>query len=349
MSRQHKVAVIGLGDVASKRHLPVLTNHPQLKITAAAEPDAGRAWASAHEFSIPLVSAEPLAIIQSPDTEIVALLTPPFTHALLARAALDAGKHVFVEKPLTVDVGEAKELTTLAGRAHAKLLVGFNLRHHPVIQTAYKMIRAGQLGTLRTVSTFLGNTRVRNTGDAWRRDPAHGGDVFFEFGVHHFDVLRYLVGSEVTELYASETTSPRGGVTATAQLHFADGTIANATVAEDTVEHNSIELVGDRGKLNLSLYRFDGLQFVPRGVMAGAVGLRASDAGKTLVALPAALPRIRRGGDYLLTYRTEWDHFCAVIETGAEPLAHARDGLEATRIAHAARQSVIQHVAIQLA
>lgn len=348
MPPQHQVAVIGLGDVASKRHLPVLTNHPQLKITAAADLDAGRARASAREFSIPLVSADPLTIIQSPDTEIVALLTPPFTHAQLACAALEAGKHVLVEKPLTIDVGEAEALTARADRAGTKLLVGFNLRHHPVIQAAHKMVRAGQLGALRSAATFLGNTRVRNTGDAWRREPAHGGDVFFEYGVHHFDILRYLLDSDVTQVYASENVAPRGGVTATAQLHFANGTIVNATVAEDTVEHNSIELVGDQGKLNLSLYRFDGLQFVPRGVMEGAVGLRVSDAGKTLAALPAALPRIRQGGDYLLTYRAEWDHFCAVIENNGEPLANARDGLEATRIAHAARQSVMQHAAVKL-
>jgi predicted dehydrogenase len=69
--------------------------------------------------------------------------------------------------------------------------------------------------------------------------------------------------------------------------------------------------------------------------------LRLAESGKTFSALPGALPRVRRGGDYLLTYRAEWDHLCEVARNDARPIASARDGLAATRIARAARQAVI--------
>lgn len=348
MPSDHKLAIIGLGDVAIKRHLPVLAQHPHLKITAAADLNPERASRAARDFSIQNISFDPLAVITSADAEAIAILTPPSTHAALAHAALDAGKHVFIEKPMTFDVREAEQLAEHAGRAQTRVLVGFNQRHHLQIQAARQMIQSGQLGTLRTVSSFLGNTHRRETGDAWRRNLTQGGDPFFEYGVHHFDLLRYLLDANVTELSAVESITDDGAVSIATQMRFANGVLANTTIAEDTVEHNVFEIVGMRGKLNLNLYRFDGLQFTPRGVFDGSFGLRLSDAGKTFASLPSALSRIRRGGDYVLTYRAEWDHLCAILDDGVAPLASARDGLEATRIAHAARQSVIQRAPVTL-
>src|SRR5262245_21505168 len=136
MPAEHNVAIIGLGDVAVKRHLPVLVNHPHLKISAAAELNPERAQTVDRHFSLAAVSSDPLAIIAAPGTEVVALFTPPFTHAALAHAALDAGKHLFIEKPMTLDVPEAQVLTDHAERAGTKVLLGFNQRHHPVALAA---------------------------------------------------------------------------------------------------------------------------------------------------------------------------------------------------------------------
>lgn len=343
-----RVAVIGLGDVAALRHLPVLKTHPHFQITAAAETDVARASHVSAQFSIPLVSPDARQVIESPDVDVVAILTPPFTHAELAHWALGAGKHIFVEKPMTLDLAQGQELIALAERASAKLLVGFNLRHHPQIRRAREILRSGQLGTVRTVATVLGNTHARRTQSAWHSDSLRGGDLFFELGVHHFDALRFLLDAEVAQITAQEVYSAQQMAVLSTQMRFTNGTLASSTFAENTVEHNGIEIIGDRGRLTLSLYRFDGLHLMPRGVYDGAFGLRLADARRTLTSLRNALPRMRQGGDYVLTYRAEWDHFYAVIQNNAPLLATARDGAAATRLAYAARRSVTQNAPVSL-
>lgn len=348
MPTQFRVAVIGLGDVATRRHLPALVTHPHFQITAAAEVDAERAARVASQFSIPRVSPVARAIIESDDVDIVAILTPPFTHAELAHLALDAGKHVLVEKPMTLDVAGSQALVAHAERASSKLLVAFNQRHHRLVRHAREILRSGQLGTLRTAASFLGNTHARRTQSAWHSDFLRGGDLFFELGVHHFDALRYLLDAEVTQINAQEAHSARQMATLSAQMRFTNDILVSTTLAEDTVEHNGFEIIGDHGRLTLSLYRFDGVRVIPRGVYDGNIGLRVADARRTIAAVSTSLSRMRRGGDYDLTYRAEWDHFYEVIQNNVAPLATARDGAAATRIAHAARRAVTQNASVLL-
>lgn len=343
-----RVAVIGLGEVATRRHLPALVNHPHFQITAAAEVDAARAARVALQFSIPRISADARAVLESADVDVVAILTPPFTHAELAHLALDAGKHVLVEKPMTLDVAGAQDLVAHAERASTKFLVAFNQRHHRHLQHAREILRSGKLGTLRTAASFLGNTHARRTQSAWHSDALRGGDLFFELGVHHFDALRFLLNAEVTQINAQELHSAQQMATLAAQMRFTNDLLVSTTLAEDTVEHNGFEIIGDRGRLTLSLYRFDGVRVIPRGAYDGSIRLRVADARRTFVSLPTALPRIRRGGDYDLTYRAEWDHFFEVIQNNIPPLATVRDGAAATRIASAARRAVTQNAPVLL-
>jgi predicted dehydrogenase len=342
------VAVIGLGAVAVRRHLPVLADHPHFKIASACETDPSRAAQVAREFSIPMVSPDARAVLESDAVDVVAILTPPSTHASLAHQALDAGKHVLIEKPLAINVEEAEQLAARAERASSKFLVAFNQRHHPLLQRARAILRAGQLGKLRAASAFLGNTHSRTSQSGWHADPAHGGDLLFEVGVHHFDALRFLLEAEVSELYARETETGDGMGTLITQMQFTNDMLVTTTLAEQTLEHNAFDITGDKGKLILSLYRFDGIKLIPRGAYDGSIGLRLAGIRGTLGTLPGAVSTLRRGGDYALTYRAEWDHFYEVIQNDAPPLATAQDGLKATRIAHAARQSVLRHAPVCL-
>ncbi len=343
-----RVAVIGLGAVAVSRHLPILINHPHFQIHAAAELDNERAQTVARQFSISNIAADARAVIESDAVDVVAIFTPPFTHAALAHYALDAGKHLLIEKPLTINPNEAEQLAAHAERASTKLLMGFNQRHHPHLVRARALLRAGQLGAIRAVSTFLSNTHTRDSLTAWHHDPARGGDLLYELGVHHFDALRFLLDADVAEIHAHEFCSPRGALTNTIQMRLTNNVLATTTLIEDALEHNEYEIVGERGKLNLSLYRFDGFHFMPRGTYDGSFGLRFSDARKTVAMLPHALPRIRRGGEYTLTYRAEWDHFYEVIQNNAAPLVTVHDGVAATRLAHTARESITRQASIFL-
>lgn len=348
MNHPLRLGIIGLGDVAVTRHLPVLTQRPHFQITTAAEIDAARAQRVAQQFSIPQIETDAARVIDAPNVDVIAIFTPPSTHAELAHHALNAGKHVFIEKPLTLDVADARELAAHVERANTKLLVGFNLRHHAQAQRAREILRAGELGPLRAASSFLGNTHARRNQSAWHRDLARGGDPFFEVGVHHFDLWRFLLDAEVNEIFAQEFVTAQGAATLTTQLRMSNAVLVTTTLAEDTLEHNAFEIIGERGKLQFSLYRFDGLRQMPRGAFDGSLGVRFADARNTLKTLPRALPQLRRGGEYVFTYRAEWEHFYHVIQNNVPPLASARDGAQATHSAHSARASVTQNKPISL-
>lgn len=336
MSQILGVAVLGLGEIAASRHLPVLTAHPYFKVTWAGELDAERAQQVGRAFSIPKVSADVRSVIASDEVKVVAILTPPATHAELAHLALDAGKHVLVEKPLTLDVTQGQELAAHAERAATKFLTGLNQRHHFYIQRARAMIRAGKLGKVNAVSTVWGYGARRGQVSAWRVSPGQGGDVLFDLGVHHFDTVRFLLDADVKEISVMEGQTAESRAATTAEMKMSNGVPVTTALVEDGDTRNVFEIRGELGTLFLSLYPFNGFRFIPRNADPRNPGLRM----RRLADMLMQLPRRRRGGEYASSYRAEWDHFYEVIQKDVPPIATARDGLEATRIANAARESL---------
>jgi predicted dehydrogenase len=334
-----RIGLVGLGEIARQRHLPVLAQHPRWRVTVAAETDPDRAARVAAAFSIPRIASDAVAVIESKDVDVVAILTPPDTHAELARAALDAGKHVFVEKPLALASAQAQALADRAGQGDPKLLVGFNLRHHPHIRQAREWIRAGRVGRVRAVHSTLANVRPPAAAASWRGQTRGGGDPLFELGVHHFDLTRFLFDAEIVQVSAQEWVSPQARATVQVALRLANGALVTTTLVEDTVEHNAFEIIGERGRLVLSLYRFDGVHWFPRGQYDGGLGLRWEHTRQALGRMPRLISR-RSGGDFVGTYRAEWDHLYDVIANGTPPLATAADGAAATRIAEDARRAL---------
>jgi predicted dehydrogenase len=123
-------------------------------------------------------------------------------------------------------------------------------------------------------------------------------------------------------------------------MQLTGGTLVSTSLIEDTIEHNSWEIIGERGRLVLSLYRYDGFQWFPRGKYDGSFALRAQHAGRSVQEMPRMLAGRRNGGDYVGTYRAEWDHLHKVLTHGTPPLATAADGAAATRIAEDARRAL---------
>ena len=109
LSAPFRVGIIGLGQIAETRHLPVLVNHPRLRVVAACDVDSAPRSPSRGTLSYSRLFPDPQALIHSAQLDLVVILTPPVTHAPLAHAALDANKPVFVEKPLTLSPAEAEE------------------------------------------------------------------------------------------------------------------------------------------------------------------------------------------------------------------------------------------------
>ncbi len=334
-----RVGILGLGKIAETRHLPHLTKSPHYQIVAAYDLDKTRAENMARRFQLPRVSPNAEEVLQSPQLDLILIFTPPTTHAALAHAALDAGKHVFVEKPLTLSLTEAQELVAHVNRSGKKLFVGFNQRRHRLVQQARQWLQENRLGEISALHSTLTNNHDPAHRNGWQSSSAQGGDLNFDVAVHHYDLWRYLLGSDIASVTAQQTRRADHAESLTLLAQTRNGIPITAVLAEATNEQDTLEIFGERGRLALSLYRFDGLEFSARGALDGSVAARAKRVGALLLESGVIARRVARGGDYELCYAAEWEHLAEVLDS-IEYEPNVYDGLAATQTALAVRASL---------
>jgi predicted dehydrogenase len=168
--------------------------------------DKPRVSAMAEAFGWPAVETDWRAVIRRDDVQVLDICTPGSTHAEIAIAALQAGKHVLCEKPLANTLAEAEEMAAAASSAAERgqvAMVGFNYRRVPALALAQSMISRGRLGTIRHVrASYLQDWLVDPDFPlAWRlrRDEA-GSGALGDLGAHLIDLVRFLTGDEITDV-----------------------------------------------------------------------------------------------------------------------------------------------------
>jgi predicted dehydrogenase len=326
-----RVAFAGCGRATATLHLPALARVAGVEVVAVADPDVGAARAVAARFGIGAVHDDPAALLDG-DADLIAVCTPPAGHAAVALGALAAGRHVLVEKPLTLDADEADALVAAAERAGTVAATGFNLRRHRQVLEARRMLEAGDLGRLQLVRAhWTAGPRP----EGWRRDTAAGGSPLWEMGIHHFDLWRHLTGAEPVDLHAVGA----GGACAVS-ARSPDGVLLASTLATGTSDANVIELVGDRASLVVTTYVASGPHVLPVGRQAGGVATRARAALRSAATLPRQLRLARAGGDFHASFAAEWAAIRDAVRDGTSPPATFADGRAATALAAAAAEQL---------
>ena len=330
--------MIGAGFAATALHLPALRSLPIARVHTIADHDADRATEAARRFGIARWSRDPRAVLDDPQVEAVAVCTPPTFHADWTVAALDAGKHVLVEKPLALSLDDCDRMLARAARSDRVVTVGFNLRHHRLVRRARTILQGGALGPILLVrSAFTSGARFERGAPLWRWERALGGGVLTEIGVHHYDLWRHLLEDDVTEVFA---TSFADGQSATVTARSASGALLQGAFSETTGGRNELDLFGRAGQLHLSCYRFDGLELAGfREGYPGSVTTRLRRVGRLARDLPAVARAIRRGGDFVESYLAEWRAFLLAVRGGQMTGASLADGRRAVEIALAALES----------
>ncbi len=176
-----------------------------VSVVAVADPDP-RARGLAEDMTGAPAYADPLLAVDHPGVEAVVVCASSEHHADLAVAALDAGRHLYLEKPLATAVADGRRVIAAAERAGTVAAVGLAYRFDPL----YSRVRAElrRIGRLREVSTTL-EEPVGGV-PAWRRSRATGGGALLDLGVHHLDLLAWLAGETVAEVSRAELGSRRG-------------------------------------------------------------------------------------------------------------------------------------------
>ncbi len=179
--------------LAGARLAGVAASSPESAREAAGEIGAERAFASAEE------------LVVSDEIDVVHVCAPNHLHLPLARAALEAGKHVVCEKPVALDAAGAAELVAAAELAGRVATVPFVYRYYPTVREARVRARDGALGELRLLhGGYLQDWLLAPSDDNWRVEPALGGPsrAFADIGSHWCDLIEFVSGQRIASLSA---------------------------------------------------------------------------------------------------------------------------------------------------
>lgn len=235
---------------------------PALRIVVACDADPARAQAFAEKTSARL-AANIDDLLADPDVSTVYVGLPHYLLAPTVERALNAGKHVLAEKPLALDVADARRLGQLAASKNLKLAVFFELRRSGTVSTAKRLIDDGEIGTprlvrLRTIidkrSDYWGPPGAPN----WRasREQA-GGGVLLMNTIHQLDTLRYITGLDYTSAQGEIATFRAAADVedaASATLRLSNGGIVSIVASAHSPGANheeTIEIDGTLGRLDL--------------------------------------------------------------------------------------------------
>ncbi|HEY4413101.1 MAG TPA: Gfo/Idh/MocA family oxidoreductase, partial [Gaiellaceae bacterium] len=248
-----RYGLIGAGVVA-EMHLEAIATLDDVELVGISAHDKEAAERRAREYRSHAFADSDELLAQELDVVVVA--TPHPSHAELTVATLETGAHVLCEKPLAPEVREADAMIAAADRAGRLLGVCFQQRFRPVIAAARRLVDEGRLGTLLRVSIvdplYRPNAYYR-TAD-WRGTwKGEGGGVLMNQAPHTLDLLCHLAGPPVTVWgVAQRRAQPMEAEdTATALLSYDGGAVG--TIAVSTLEPGvqRIELVGDRGRIEI--------------------------------------------------------------------------------------------------
>jgi predicted dehydrogenase len=188
-----RVGVIGTGAISQVVHVPIFAEREDVRLVAVADADVHKAEALSRRFKVPHVS-EADSLIARDDVDAVVICTPNHLHEEMAIAALGAGKHVFVERPLAITSAGAARVVLAAEKAGKVLVAGMPHRFRPGVIALRDFIAGGELGEVYAVRGSWMTRLMPLSRHTWRYDRRAGGGALIDLGVPALDLCMWLVG-----------------------------------------------------------------------------------------------------------------------------------------------------------
>jgi myo-inositol 2-dehydrogenase/D-chiro-inositol 1-dehydrogenase len=251
MSRRINVGVIGAGRIGRVHAENLAYRIPEADVLAIADIFVEAAQQAADTYGIPAAFKDHRAILENEKIEAVVICSSTDTHSQFIEEAAAAGKHIFCEKPIDFDLKRIDRALGAVERAGVRLQIGFNRRFDPSFKRVRDLVAEGKLGTPHILHIMS-------------RDPAPppieyvkvSGGLFLDMTIHDFDMARYLIGSEVNEVYAmgGVMVDPKIGEagdidTALVSLRYANGTLGSIDNSRQAVYgyDQRVEVLGSKG------------------------------------------------------------------------------------------------------
>jgi predicted dehydrogenase len=213
MKTSVNVAVIGAGAIGVE-HIASFQLHPAVKVVAIAEVSPERGREAADKLNIPDLVADYRILLRRTDLDAISIALPNYLHAPVALAALRAGKHVLIDKPIATNARDAAKVAAVAKQRKRIMMLGQNNRFAPEVQTAKQFIDEGLLGDIYHAKTaWLRRAGIPRIGSWFTQTKYAGGGCTYDIGVHALDRCLYLLGEFDAVAVSGQTFAkfgPRG-------------------------------------------------------------------------------------------------------------------------------------------
>jgi myo-inositol 2-dehydrogenase/D-chiro-inositol 1-dehydrogenase len=307
-----RVGVIGTGRIG-KLHIEHLAQDiPEADLVALCSLDRPSMDSFAKQFNVAQTTEDYTELLADPEIDAVLVTSATNTHVEISQAAAKAGKHIFCEKPIALDLKQIDDTLAIVEKAGVKFQVGFHRRFDTSFMRVREAVASGEIGDPHII-------RITS------RDPAPppieyikvSGGIFLDMTIHDFDMVRYLTGDEVVEIYAKGgvRVDPEIGAagdidTAVITLQFQNGVIATIDNSREAIYgyDQRVEVFGSKGMVTVANPLTDTVTF------SGSQATRA------------ALPPYFFLERYKAAYLSELQAFSACIQEGTPPPVTGEDG-----------------------
>ena len=334
MRRKINVGLIGAGRIGRVHAEHLAYRIPDANLVAVSDIFVEAAEKLAVELNIPAAHQDYRCIMDEEAIEAIAICSSTDTHAQMIQEAAAAGKHIFCEKPIALDLGAIDRALAAVDQAGVKLQIGFNRRFDPNFRRVREVVAAGKIGRPHIL-------RITS------RDPQPppieyvkvSGGIFLDMTIHDFDMARFLINSEVEEIYAAggvmidHEIGEAGDIdTAVITLRYRDGvlgTIHNSRKAVYGYDQR-VEVLGSEGMVMVSNNKPD------TAVLSDAAGVHSS------------LPLFFFMERYIESYIDEMKEFIECIKQDRTPPVAGIDGRIPVVMGYAAKKSYVENRPVKL-
>lgn len=259
--------IIGCGDVTEKKSGPAFNKVPGSALVAVMRRDADKAKDYAERHAVPKWYTDAAQLINDPEVDAIYVATPPGSHEMYAVAALQAGKPVYVEKPMSVDLASCIRIKELADALGGKLCIAHYRRALPMFLAIKELVTGGTIGEIRTVRISL-LQKDKSAGTAasatnWRVDPAlAGAGLFYDLAPHQLDLVLYFFGNPLAfhGISANQAGLYKAEDVVTGVMELPNKILFTGqwcyTVGEGS-EEDLFEIIGSKGKISFPVFGYD--------------------------------------------------------------------------------------------
>ena len=333
-SSKIRVGLIGAGRIGELHIEHLAQNIPEVELTTICSLNLSNVKSIAEQYNVPKVTTDYNTLLADPQIDAVLITASTNTHVEMSQAAAKAGKHIFCEKPISLDLKQIDETLAIVEEAGVKFQVGFNRRFDASFKRVREAVASGEIGEPHIV-------RITS------RDPAPppieyvkvSGGIFLDMTIHDFDMARYLIADEVVEVYATGgvRVDPKIGEagdidTTVITLRFQNGVIGTIDNSREAVYgyDQRVEVFGAKGMVTATNPLTDTVTF------SGSDGSRAASPPYFFVER------------YKPAFLSELQAFFTCIQEDTLPAVTGADGRAPVMIGFAALKSLRENRPVRL-